>query len=189
MTEHFTGGFDAKGRRVKISAVAHSLAAASRGAQGPIGLFEADNNASMIIGANVRSVFQRKRHQEWKRASIVLATRIRTYPARKHFLELRRSVVFVQRYYRKNMLPRIRIKRLAERENRRAVILTAVEAFATAVDSHDLVAIKSMCTDDLSLVVNLVGSQLSQPRAEKREGREARRRRRRWGRGGGGGGG
>lgn len=158
----YTGGFDAKGRRVKISALAHSLAAASRGAQGPIGLFEADNNASSIIGAQVRSQFERRRLKHVRAASIIIATRIRAYPERKRYLAQRASALLVQRFFRKRMLPQLRKQRTEERDGRHASLMRVLTTFAAAVESHDLDAIRA-CVDDerLSLQLILPGTNLS----------------------------
>ena len=60
-----TGARDAKGNvklGVKLSSLAYSLAAGAAGSNGPIGLFEADHGAASIIGAVVKSKFQRRQH-------------------------------------------------------------------------------------------------------------------------------
>ena len=142
---------DAKGRRIRIGALAFSLAAGRNGTDGPIGLFQAEHGASVIIGAAAKG--RQARHEMQKQHQVVtmIAAKLRCLLGRRLFARQRWAARWVQTAYRCNLKPRLK----RGKDEWRKAVLEAARAFTTAVDGHDLNTMKSLCHEDISLHVEL----------------------------------
>ena len=142
---------DQKGRRIRIGALAFSLAAGRNGTDGPIGLFQAEHGASVIIGAAAKG--RQARHEMQKQHQVVtmIAAKLRCLLGRRLFARQRWAARWVQTAYRCNLKPRLK----RGKDEWRKAVLEAARAFTTAVDAHDLNTMKSLCHEDISLHVEL----------------------------------
>ena len=142
---------DQKGRRIRIGALAFSLAAGRNGTDGPIGLFQAEHGASVIIGAAAKG--RQARHEMQKQHQVVtmIAARLRCLLGRRLFARQRWAARWVQTAYRCNLKPRLK----RGKDEWRKAVLEAARAFTTAVDAHDLNTMKSLCHEDISLHLEL----------------------------------
>ena len=142
---------DQKGRRIRIGALAFSLAAGRNGTDGPIGLFQAEHGASVIIGAAAKG--RQARHEMQKQHQVVtmIAAKLRCLLGRRLFARQRWAARRVQTAYRCNLKPRLK----RGKDEWRKAVLEAARAFTTAVDGHDLNTMKSLCHEDISLHVEL----------------------------------
>ena len=145
---------NSKGQRIKISALAASLAAGTRGSAGICGIFEADHGAAMIIGSIVKGRLARRLNEQQKSAASSICAAIKGQQQRRHYSEQKAAAAAVQRIIRGHQSRKqqqqhwSRIKWLER-------MCACVETFLQACEDHDIEGLRAVCTDGISMNVEL----------------------------------
>ena len=145
---------NSKGQRIKISALAASLAKGSSGSEGICGIFEADHGAAMIIGSIVKGKLARRLNEQQKSAANSICAAIKGQQQRRHYSAQRAAAAAVQRLVRRHL------SRKQQQQHRCHVawlerMCGCVETFLRACEEHDIEKLKALCTDNISMQVEL----------------------------------
>ena len=131
-----------------------SLARAREGGLGPVGLFEADHQASRLISAAVKGHAVRAQITQMHAASVMIVARLRAKRLHRMYRGRREGAVKIQRAMRK-VIDQRAFARAVERDRRHTKAIGIVQAFIKAVEMKEAQQLLPLVTDGISLTVDL----------------------------------